>query len=350
MTNETYILKRLITTGIVLLALILLFPLTSAHGQARDVIEGELETTDEIIERATEAVNESGSLIAQQHLERAITLQRAAWEAYHSNQLLRAAQFTKNARNQAKKAIGILQNAEQNHGIVMRELERTDDEITRSRDVVRQSGSDNAFAVLESSIKVQTEAKEYFRSNRLKISLTATLKARETARKANDLAAFVLEASDRLESELAKTDNLIETALEVATDLGVNGSALDLIHQAQEIQRQAHAEFKSGRLRASKILTDRARSLAQRALNEMETQLQPGRVKSFIEKTEAIILEAREFLDVHSNSQAENLLDKAEEHQASAQSSLASENVKKAIVEAKAARDLANRALNLLEG
>lgn len=316
--------------------------------QARDKVEDELEKTENVLERAREAVRESGSAIAEQHLNNALKLQSAAWERYRSNRLAQAANLTRNAREQAMKAIGIVQSADQSNQMVRREIERTDELIRKSEERVKASHNEKAYSLLESAQKTQTEAREFFRGNRIKIALTATMNARETARKAFELADAVENSQDRIDRELDRTEQLIRKAREMAAEMDVDDNIEILLQRAEEMEGNARAEYGEKRFRVALERTQQARELALDALKLMEQEIQPERLKRFLEKTDQEIERLRTELTQTPNSHAERLLDTAVQHQERARAAFAADDSRKALVEAKAARELVVKATDLI--
>jgi len=342
-TGKTYI---SITT--VLLILTICLCSGDAFGQARDKVQYELEKTDAIIERATEAIGESGSRIAEQRLSNAVTLQEKAWDRYRSGMLKQAATLTINARELAIKAIGVAQSAEERSELVQREIERTDELIRKSEERTNISESERAFVLLESAVKAQTEAREFFRANRMRIALTVTLNARETARKALELADAVETAQDRLQRELDRTDQLIQKAQETATGISANGQIGNLLQQAENLQQKAKLEYSEGRHRIALEETQRARDLAVEALELMEQEVQPDRIERYLDKTDQEIERLQSELTQNPNSQAQNLFDAAITHQEKARAAFAEGDMNRTVVEAKAARELTVKAIELI--
>lgn len=334
---------RLLTIVVVLTGIL---PLATALCQGRDQVRGDLERTDELIERATEVVKETGSVIGERYLERARELQARAWESYRGERYGMTRELTEAARDQALKAIGAVQVSDYNLSTVRREIDRTDELLRRVRDRTAASNNEQIVSLLENAVRIQIEAREFFRGNRFKIALKATLKARETASRASRMA----DNSLVVERELRRTEKLIEKATEAAEDLGSNGAVNDMLRNAQELQSAADQEFRSGNLRAAMSKTQRARDLTRQALQRIEKNLQPNRIGGFLDHTEELIREVEDILSQSPNGEAERLLEAAIDHQKKATEAYSEGNLQTAIVEARAARELVNKAIDLIEG
>jgi len=320
----------------------------AAVAQMGNTVDRELETTDRLIERATEAVREAGSIIGEQHLERAIALQSNARGAHRSGMYRRASTLTFMAREQAKKAIGAIQLADQNSNIVRREIERTDDVLNNSQDIIRDSQSEKAASLMEQAMKTQTEGKEFLHRNRLKIALKATLKARETARKAIDLAGIRSDQTGQLQKEIGRTDELIARAAERAEELGVDGQIHMLLENARKSQEYARERYEARSYQTALKQTNNARERAKEALSKMESDVQPARIEKMIEQNDQLVETVREMLREGPNAKASELIDVASDHQKKAKDALAKGKDDIAIVEAKAARELAERAREMI--
>jgi hypothetical protein len=260
----------------------------------------------------------------------------------------RASTLTFMAREQAKKAIGAIQMADQNSNIVRREIERTDDVLSNAQDLIRESQSQKAGSLLEQAVRTQTEGKEFLHGNRLKIALKATLKARETARKATDIAGIKSDRASQLHREIDRTDELIAKAAQRADELGVDGQVHRLLDNAREAQQLAKTQFEVLNYKIALKQTNKARESAKEALSKMESDLQPDRIDKMIQQNDHLVENVREMLRENKNAKASEFIDVATDHQRRAKDALANGKDDIAIVEAKAARELAERARDMV--
>lgn len=323
---------------------------STAAAQSRDEVSGDLDKTDRLIERAEEVVRETGSEIGQSYLDHAYELQALAKDAYKGNRYQMTRKLTLAAREQATKAIGAVQESNNNASTVDRQIERTDEIIRRAQDVVSVVDNQKAASLLETALSTQLEAREFLKDGRLKIALTATLKARELAKKTIESAESDRGGKGLVERELHRTDELIVRAVDRADRLGSNGTVGELLQGAKEIQTTAYDDFRAGKLRAAMDRTERARDVTNKALKQIEEDVTPERVGKYIDQTERLISQAKELLLESPNSEAEKLLETAESYQTNASSSFSENSFETAIVEAKAARELVNKALTLIGG
>ena len=314
-----------------------------ASAQSRDQVRGDLEATERILERAEEGVKETGSLIGQGSLEHARELLARAWEAYRGGTHDQTRKLTLAAREQALKAIGAVQVSDYNVSTVRRQIDQTDEILRRARDKIGASINQTAISLLEIALGIQVEAHGFLRGNRLKIALKATLKARETVNRALDIAGSSL----TVEKELRRTDELIDRARSRALELGSNGSVRDAIEGARSTQLKAREEYESGNLKAARTRTMKARDLSRKALKLMERDFQPQRIERFLDQTDRIISELGERLSESPHAGAGRLLDVAIQHQKRAREAYSTGGMETVMVEAKAARELADEARSL---
>lgn len=340
--------RKIILVFVSIFAAILLC--STAAAQSRDEVTGDLEKTDRLIERAEEVVRETGSQIGQSYLDHAYELQALAKGAYDGNRYQQTRKLTLAAREQARRAIGAVQESNNNPNTVDRQIERTDEIIKRAQDIVGVVDNQKAVSLLEIAVTTQLEAKEFFKDNRLKIALTATLKSCEMAKRAIDLAESDRDDKSLVERELHRTDELIVRAVDRADRLGSNGTVSELLQGAEDIQITAHDDLRAGKLRAAMDRTGRARDVTNKALKRMEEDIKPERIRKYIEQTDRLISRAKESLLESPNSEAEKLLDTAIGYQTNASSSFSENSLETAMVEAKAARELVNKALTLIGG
>jgi hypothetical protein len=152
-----------------------------------------LEKTDQVLDRAREAVAQSGSERARNMLTIAMRLQTTAWERFQGNvvhfDLEVAAQigkFTFGARQRAQQAIAITQQAEENEEYVRGRLEKTDDLIRRIRENVDADTPKGILLLLDSAREKQDRAAELFHNRRLRAALQLTLQTERTLEKATE--------------------------------------------------------------------------------------------------------------------------------------------------------------------
>jgi hypothetical protein len=146
-------------------------------------VQRELERTDRLIERAREAVSETDLPEARRALERAVQIQRSAWEAYRGRHFRRALSATKEARQLAARALKLALgpvDAER----VQRAIRETDRILARASEIVENSGDEHAMRILERAREYQSDAKVVFADGRMRVALGKTRVAAGLAKRA----------------------------------------------------------------------------------------------------------------------------------------------------------------------
>jgi tetratricopeptide (TPR) repeat protein len=155
-------------------------------------------------------------------------------------------------------------------------------------------------------------------------------------------------AEGRVERELRRTDRFLERAREVVADSGDERAAA-LLGRAAEVQERALAFWEQGRAEGALHQTRQAQRMIRQALAGLQgengaegAERAVVQVAALIERMEPRILES-------GNADAIQTLELAVRHLERAQDELADDNPRGALAEAKVARDLVRRAVQLAE-
>lgn len=341
--------KRMVIAALTTMAAFLVLLPSITIAQTSSQVQAELEKTDRLIERAADAVRAAGSVEGRERIERAYELQKLAWQAYRFGFSRKALALTKSAREQAEKALALAQTTSTSNGAIERELDRTDEILAKARDIIGSCQDQKAISLYERAASTQTEARGYYRGNRLRIALRASLNARETCKRSIEICSRPDAHSDEVEAELRRTDELILRAAETSSELPVVGPVAKLLEDARAIQSSAWESFKLGNLKTALAQTLKAREVALKALKALETESKPERVLRLIESTDKLISKVREGLSDSPDAEVDKLADAAVEHQKRASDLLEKGDIEAAMVDAKAAQELARKALDMIE-
>jgi len=275
-----------------------------------------LDRTDEIIQRAKDAVSESGSERAQNLLEMALRLQKLARDitgTIDNNNLevyaLRAGQCTINAREKAQRAIAVTRQAEENDDYVRGRLERTDDLIRRVGEKVGDSLPRGLSLLLDTSREKQERALELYRNRRLRAALQLTLQTERTLKEAASQAGSLFKSERRYQSHVDRYFTLWEQ-IEPTERSDQPGMPAQL-DRAEQLKRQAeefaakneYGEAEETMLKAVEIL-----SLVAEGLRE------PGKIKSAIDDLQQQADRLEERLAAKSDRELQNQYQNAREH------------------------------------
>lgn len=318
-----------------------------AYSQIREEVKKELEKTDRVIERAKEAVRESGNPKAQSLLEIAINLQTRAKEAFDQERIKLAGKLTLQAREKAFEAIGLTKRNEENENLVLKAIERTDEIIAKAKEDALLSDSPRASSLLEVAIRNQERAKEFYHERKLKMALKLTLEARELAQKSMELT----DRKDKLEriakNQLERTDRLIDKAGPIIKESG-SLRAQELFDEGVNLQEKAWDLFRQNRFGLAIKGTQRARSFVLRALGIVEENVTPQMVKKAIQQNDELIEKVGPQIKVSGNQQAINLFEEGLSHQEKAKRYLDDGKLKAALAQAKVADRLITKAFDMI--
>ena len=144
----------------------------------------QLERTRELLERARERIEECEHDRARAMLRAAFEIQARAEASARDGRYLAALQLTMSARERALRAMRLC-NAEENlRESAERALTRTDELISRARDLVADRGTDAARRALARSVDLQAEGWAQFRAEHFESALRLTQSARTFAHRA----------------------------------------------------------------------------------------------------------------------------------------------------------------------
>ncbi|MGB7061350.1 MAG: hypothetical protein WBF13_03240 [Candidatus Zixiibacteriota bacterium] len=340
--------KRAFLFLLIVLGLSLLL-VNSVDAQLRENAKRELEKTDAVIDRARDAVSESRNLKAEGLLQMAVALQGEATNKFHGMRYRWTIELTLQAREKAYGAIGFTRRDEENQNLVSKAIERTDHVMSKAKEVATGVENRRVLSLLEMAVNHQHKAKEFFREHKLKMALKFTMKAREMAQKLLNLANGE-RGLDRLASrELENTHRFIEKASTLIQKSQVQ-EAERLLEQARNMQGKAGDMADEKRYAEAIKNAEKANELAQKALRLVEEDVTPQMVENAIQQNERLIEKATERMTASVGQEAKATFEKGLSHQSRAKEYYGDGDFKAALTEAKVARRLISRALEMIEG
>ena len=153
-----------------------------------DRVIAQLERTRELLDRAQDRIAECDNDRARAMLRAAVDMQTRAEAAARDGRFLAALQLTMSARERALRALRLCNVEDNLRDAAERALTRTDEVISRARDVVAEHENEQARQALSRAVELQSEAWIQFRSDHLEASLRLTQSARTFAHRAVRLA------------------------------------------------------------------------------------------------------------------------------------------------------------------
>ena len=153
-----------------------------------DRVRVQLERTREIIDRARQRIEECDNERARAMLKIGIEMQVRAEAAFGEGRFLAALQLTMSARERVLTALRMCNAEDTLHDRAEQVLRRTSDLITRARDIVIESGNEQAREALSRAEQMQERALDEFRREHFEASIRLSLSARAAAYRAIRLA------------------------------------------------------------------------------------------------------------------------------------------------------------------
>ncbi len=251
-----------------LLTTVLLVMATAVRAQSNQQLEmarHELERTDEIIQRATEAVMAVNSPIAIAALEKARTLQSTARNYLHGGHPYMAYKQTLKAREYAKKAIAASRLSEQGENVVLRKLERANELLGRAKELLGTSSDSRLNAVYESARNNLNRAWEFYRARNYRPALTLA----NQVIKASQQIISALNQEIRKHADFERRYEMVGDAIEKARQAVVTCTApkaRQLVDQATVLYQRAREAASQGNILPALRHLQKAHRLANEVL------------------------------------------------------------------------------------
>ncbi len=277
-----------------LLAAILAGPVSAQYGENQERLRDEVGRTDMILERAREAVSESGSERARNQLIIAVRLQKMAKELlampmqdFTQTRALQIGKYTASARQRAQQAVAITRQAEENEDYVRRRMERSEELIRKLREVAGDEMPPGLRMLLETSVDQQERARELFRNRRLRAALQLTMQVERSLQQAIDQRGGHWRAQKRYEAQ-------VERYLSLQEQVQVGGpddspEIIDALRKAEQFRQQAQNEAGENRYgRAEKTMMRAVEALTRAAERLREPAKIEAALKYLTEEAERI--------------------------------------------------------------
>jgi hypothetical protein len=350
--------KILTIRALIAPALLLAGLLLSGAAQAQSCMEAqrEITATDRALEVVGTAARESGDSGARDQLDNAVRIQAQAKALFFEGRCPRAAQLSRKAHEIANRVLVKVRpgagDRQARPGFVGKELERTDELLARVSPRVKESGNDRAQILLDRAMQLQAQAWGVFRAatssarpddSRLVSALELTSRAREAGRQALNLCSSDQGLNpDRLAEELRQTDEQIATAVEWSRSAAEAApSSLEQLGVARALEERARRHFDQREYPESMRLTLRARDLVRGVLSG-PAQVDPAELDRAMQAAQAAIEKAR---GAGLPQPGLRLLAQAELRYSRAQEQRDAGHPWVALLGARAARNLAQRAM-----
>ncbi len=197
-----------------------------------------LSMTDDIISRANEIVANCQNLRGTELLNAAKSLQNLAQQQANTGNSGVSLQLTRQARNKALEAIKACQQAEENEGIVIQQLERTDQLLERIAEAMREFDDRNFTSVFNTAKDNQRQAWEFYRNRQYLPALKLSRQAEKTMQKLAEKLRSGTNDENRIQHQFRQFEANRERIRENLSGCS-DEQAFNLARQAQEAYNNA---------------------------------------------------------------------------------------------------------------
>jgi len=314
------------------------------QAQIRDRLQEQLQTTDDVLDRAREVVQASDSQRAREHLERAQQIQVRAWGEYRAQRGVIAARLTVEARQEALRALDLAREDSGLRSRADREIEKARRALDLAREAFDGAPGDQAQRLLEEARLQVERGRIQLNEQHFEVAIRLAVSAQSLIRQALGTRDDI--GGERARRELERTDNLIERVRSTVSESG-DEEAGALLERGTGLQSEAWGAYRQARLAISYAMTLQARNLVNRAALLAHGPLDDESVARALEETDRVLESAGEIVASSSTEIAGKLLEKAREHQVRAHDLAERGELRASLAETRVARSLAKRALQL---
>jgi hypothetical protein len=268
-------LRKLAIALAVFLSFLILAPVLKAqdgeHNLGTEMLRAELDRTDEMIDRAKDAIQNLGNPQAALALQMAEKLQQQSRDyfdkgaGYYKTSL----SLTFQAREQVRIALSVGGQIEQNDGAVQRRLEHAQDLLDRAADAIQDDDNRSMHAIYDAAKDNLDRAWEFYRNKQYRPALKLADQVENAAEKL-----LALENGEGIRSEdfdrrLENVSRFLDQAKE-ATDGCNSASAATLLEEARKAFDLSKGLFDKGQIDAAFQALRQARTLAGTAARDCQ--------------------------------------------------------------------------------
>jgi tetratricopeptide (TPR) repeat protein len=287
----------------------------AANGQesgniVRNRFTTEFERTTQVIEHARNVIRQSGNQQGMELLKMAIKMQEQARNAAQIRQFEAGLKYTLEARERARAAIALNQRAEENENLVQKQLEKTDQLISRVRERINGQTADNIRRALQTASQNQQRAWEFYRQGQFRPALKMSHQAEKMIR-------GIIERYQNENNIRRRLENMIQRLEERFAQLRMSSGDCGK-EEAENLMNRAEEQFAKGMdllsegkfKRAQKTLTRVQKTIRRMERLCQEQNLPDAQLRDLQRKLERL----RKLVQQQNNRQAHELMESAQEH------------------------------------
>jgi len=316
----------------------------AAVAQDRDRLRNELETTQRILERAREVVEESGNPRAVEPLKIAFRLQERAIQLARSDQprdWFQSLERTQQARKLAQRAMNIAAQQAQLEKRAQQEILKLERLLEQLAEHTASAPSERSQQLMEMAQRRLLQARQAFHEQRFEEAMTL---AHDVRRLLENL--VPRQSARRFDRMFDNTQRLLERAADVAGNSN-DAQAPALLQRAQQQFESAQRTHAEGRPEAAFRHLTQSRDLAMRSLRLAEGPVNIQRLDALLQETSSYIEGIANRVGDSGNNEATTLIENAQRHINRAFEFRSEDKLRQALAEARVARNLAQRAAGM---
>ncbi len=332
------------------LLLLLLVPGLSGAARAAapglDEVQAFIDRTGELIDWAIELVHDTDSQQARHVLDQARDLHARSLDLLHDNRLRLALAASRRARSAAQRAAQLARVSRGSEELARLRLERYQEFRDQVRDRVRDANDERALRFVRESEKQAERAQEQYQQRNFGLALNLLKPAEDLLGRAARLL-FEGNGAARLDSEIERTQMLIDRTAERLADGGSGAAGDDLLESAREALGQAHEFRDRGQpLRTLQSLR-LARRLTTQAAATASEDISRESVVALVERWDEQQGDVSERVRDGGSDAAAQAMARARDHREHASRLLEQGDLEAALRQIRAAFDLLNEADDL---
>ncbi len=233
----------------------------NTRDENESVVLRRLEKTDELIASAREHADGPPPPEVRARFERALDMQRRAWELYHSGNPLMALKLTREVERAVR---DLIKNARIDGRLgksLERQYENTGNRLADLRAEIADCDNPQSAELLNKAENALREAKELYTNNHLQQARTALRLAGELGHKAQALCGIENRAAKRLETLKRRAVKLEEQAVGNEQALKLIRAAQSNLVEAEGLIAEGLVRAATGQIKAAEMLLRQARRL-----------------------------------------------------------------------------------------
>ncbi len=353
--------KRIIMTIMLGLMVLAVLPATGiAQNGNNDMLmsrlERELETTDDMLRTAEEAVGLSANALAEMNLVEATTLQTFARKEYEElrgrfrgERYGLALKATRKAREKAASALAHIRTADKYEGTVLRDLERARDLLEKAREVLAESESQNlqtAYSSVESRL---TQAWVFYRKGQYRPAFKLASQIQKSARKLLEAANADIRKQGVYERRLSRVRDYLDQVRSLTAECA-GEDVKKLMRRAERAFDRAETAAVNNQVGAAlkqlQTTRDAAAKIERACQGKENLDSRYDRQKAELDRLNEIAAES----GTEHLQKIKALLVEANDQLANARTRIDSQKIESATVSLKAAQLALRQARSMLEG